>query len=85
MNGAELAGRYTDLARAKDPDFDKGADNALRLGFFLMGILKDEANYPEVRTALSIHGGDRVKASPHLFEAWFLEHYPSILVHTLNL
>jgi hypothetical protein len=37
-----------------------------------MGILKDEANYPEVRTALSIHGGDRVKASPHLFEAWFL-------------
>ena len=72
MNGVELMRRYSELAQANDPDFDKGADNAVYFACFVMGVLKDEENYPEVRTAMSIHRGDRMKASPHLFEAWFL-------------
>jgi hypothetical protein len=54
INGTEIARSATALSLAKDPDFNKGADDAAIVAFYKMGILKREQDNALVQKATAV-------------------------------
>ena len=82
QNGAEISRFITELAVSDDVDFNKGADDAARIQFYRMGILKDEAGSELVQKArafaarmegsLPMGGDERSRVAAAMVELTFM-------------
>ena len=54
MNGIAIANRGLELLTARDPEYYRGADDASAISYYLLRVLKNEAEHPLVQTATGL-------------------------------